>query len=236
MRTFCYKLSLPAALSLLLTAVLTVAAVPAAGQSTTEGAIAGTVFDTSGAVIPSAAVVLRNNGTNETINLTSDSSGYFKAPLVPAGAYTVTITAAGFGTYTANQVAVTVGSLTELQPVMKTGTASEMVTVTGEAPVLKMESPEISETLTVERDSKSATERRALVGSGSADARCSFRLQRFRTYFLPRDQPAAEQRRDRRRGRQPGLLFGRARANPRGIFNVANRHRRVPGQHRRVFR
>ncbi len=148
MRNFGYKFLLCAGVVLVLAVVLATGAGPAAAQSTTEGAIAGTIFDTSGAVIANATVTLRNTGTNETINLTSDSSGYFKAPLVPTGTYTVTIAAAGFGTYTANSVAVTVGSLTELQPIMKAGTASEMVTVTGEAPVLKTESPEISETLT----------------------------------------------------------------------------------------
>jgi outer membrane receptor protein involved in Fe transport len=117
-------------------------------QSVSEGAIAGTVFDASGAVISGAAVTILNVGTAETIHLTTDSSGYFKAPLVPAGTYTVTISDSGFGTYTATAVAVTVGSLTELQPVLKTGSAAEMVMVTGDAPVLKLESPEISETLT----------------------------------------------------------------------------------------
>jgi outer membrane receptor protein involved in Fe transport len=148
MRNFCYKILLSAGLAAVLTSVLILAAGPAAAQSTTEGAIAGTVFDASGAVISGAGVIMRNVGTDETIRLTADSSGFFKAPLVPAGTYTVTITAQGFGTYTANSVAVTVGSLTELQPVLKTGSTSEMVTVTGEAPVLKTESPEISETLT----------------------------------------------------------------------------------------
>jgi outer membrane receptor protein involved in Fe transport len=148
MRKSSYRFLLLAGMLMLLTSVLMVATVPAAAQSTTEGAIAGTVFDASGAVIPGAAVTIRNTGTNGTISLNTDSSGYFKAPLVPAGSYTVTIAASGFGQYTANQVAVTVGSLTELQPVLKTGSASEIVTVTGESPVLKMESPEISETIT----------------------------------------------------------------------------------------
>ncbi|MGC2301303.1 MAG: carboxypeptidase regulatory-like domain-containing protein, partial [Acidobacteriaceae bacterium] len=148
MRRLCYKFLSGAGFAFVLTWVLMLGANPAAAQTTTEGAIAGTVFDASGAVIPNAAVVMRNVGTDETIRLTTDSSGFFKAPLVPAGTYTVTITAAGFGTYTANSVAVTVGSLTELQPALKTGTTAEMVTVTGEAPVLKTESAEISETLT----------------------------------------------------------------------------------------
>ncbi|WP_058187560.1 TonB-dependent receptor domain-containing protein [Terracidiphilus gabretensis] len=117
-------------------------------QSTTEGAIAGTVTDPTGAIIPSAAVTLHNNDTNAEIKLASDSSGYFKAPLVSPGTYTVTISASGFGDYKATGVAVTVGSLTELHPELKTGSAVESVQVSGDAPVLQFESPEISSTLT----------------------------------------------------------------------------------------
>ena len=78
-------------------------------QSTTQGAIGGTVVDTSGAAVAGAAVTLHNDGTNAEFKLTADASGYFKAPLVPPGTYTVTIVAPGFGTYSAKTVAVTVG-------------------------------------------------------------------------------------------------------------------------------
>lgn len=126
-----------------------IGSVPAArAQSTTEGAVAGTVFDLSGAVVSGATVTLRNVDTNAVITLTTDSSGYFKAPLVPPGTYTITVNASGFGPYVAQGVAVTVGSLSSLQPVLKTGSAQESVTVTGEAPVLQMESPAVSSTLT----------------------------------------------------------------------------------------
>ncbi len=138
--------------SLLGMALLAVGSLYLAGnlvsQSTTQGAIGGTVLDPSGAIVPSAIVTLRNVGTNAEIKLTSDESGYFKAPLVPPGIYTVTIAAPGFADYKATSVAVTVGSLTELHPQLTTGTAVETVQVTGDVPVLKFESPEISETIT----------------------------------------------------------------------------------------
>lgn len=117
-------------------------------QTTTEGAIAGTVVDPSGGAIPGASITLHNDGTNAEIQLVSDASGYFKAPLVPPGTYTVTVKAKSFGTYSAKTVPVTVGSLTSLNPTLKPGEAMETVEVSGEAPVMHMESPEISETLT----------------------------------------------------------------------------------------
>lgn len=137
-----------AVLALLL---LLLAYVPiASGQSTTEGAIAGTVVDSTGAAIPGVAVAVHNNGTNAEIKLVSDSNGYFKAPLVSPGIYTVTVEAPGFGVYSAKLVPVTVGSLTSVNPTLKTGTVAESVEVNAVAPVLKLESAEISATLTTQ--------------------------------------------------------------------------------------
>jgi len=119
-------------------------------QSTTQGAIAGTVVDSSDAAVPNAAVTLHNEGTNAEFQLVADDSGYFKAPLVPPGTYTVTITATGYGQYSTKAVPVTVGSLTELHPVLRAGSTQESVEVTGVAPVMQFESPEVSSTLTTQ--------------------------------------------------------------------------------------
>ncbi|MDR3775262.1 MAG: TonB-dependent receptor [Terracidiphilus sp.] len=119
-------------------------------QTTTEGAIAGTVVDTAGAAIPGAAVTLHDNGTNAEIKLVSDSAGYFKAALVPPGIYTVKVSAPGFGVYTANLVPVTVGSLTSVNPSLKLGTVAESVEVNAVASVMKLESADVSATLTTQ--------------------------------------------------------------------------------------
>ena len=138
--------------SLLCLALITVVpcctVIPLAAQSTTEGAVAATVLDASGAVVSGAAVTLRNTATDAEVSLTTDNSGYFKSPQLAPGIYTVSIKASGFGEYKATGVAVTVGSLTELHPALQTGTAIESVEVSGDAPVLQFSSPEISETIT----------------------------------------------------------------------------------------
>ncbi len=117
-------------------------------QSTTEGAIAGTVVDPSDAIISGAAVTLRNIATNVTIHWSRMRRATSKRRWFRPGIYTVSISYKGFGDYKANNVAVTVGSLTELHPMLQAGTTIETVEVRGEAPVLQFESPEISETLT----------------------------------------------------------------------------------------
>src|SRR5258705_522749 len=66
------------------------------GQSMTQGAISGTVFDSTNAVIPKAAVIIHNDATSADVRLTSADAGEFRAPQLSPGTYTVTITAPGF--------------------------------------------------------------------------------------------------------------------------------------------
>jgi len=128
----------------LFTAMLALTAGFAKAQSTTEGAIAGTVEDSTGAVIPSASVTIHNNGTNFDHALTADSSGFFKVPLLEPGSYTVTISVAGFTAYKASDVIVQVGQLTTLTPHLSSGSAETTVVVTAETPQLNFESPDAS--------------------------------------------------------------------------------------------
>ena len=131
----------------LLLAALCVVANPLYAQSTTQGAIGGTVFDATEATVPKAAVTIHNNGTNAEIHLAVDESGFFKAPLVEPGTYTVTIVANGFRDYRATNVVVQVGQLTTLTPHLATGSSSQVVEVSAEAPVLNFESPDFSSNL-----------------------------------------------------------------------------------------
>src|SRR5262249_31358179 len=116
-------------------------------QSTTEGAIGGTVFDKSGAVVGSAKVTVHNNGTNAEQTVTADSSGYYRVSGLQPGTYTVTISGGGLAPYKAEQVIVQVGSLTEVSPHLAVGGTSEVVEVTAEAPQINYTTPEFAPTL-----------------------------------------------------------------------------------------
>src|SRR6202789_1116548 len=120
---------------------------PLLAQSSTQGAIGGTAFDTTEAVVPKAAVTIRNDGTNAEIHLTADDSGYFKAPLLEPGTYTVTIVAGGFQDLRENDVIVQVGQITTLTPHLSTGSASQTVEVTADAPILNFDSPDFTSNL-----------------------------------------------------------------------------------------
>jgi hypothetical protein len=117
------------------------------GQSTTQGAISGTVEDVTSAVIPGAAITIHNDGTSAEQHLTADGSGYFNAPLLEPGTYTVTITAGGFGNYKADQVIVQVGQVTTVEPHLKAGADNEVVDVSAETPTVNTESPDFTSNL-----------------------------------------------------------------------------------------
>ena len=127
-------------------ALLCVTATAVLAQSTTQGAIGGTVFDPTNAAIVNATVTIHNDATNAEQTLTSDASGYFKAPLLEPGTYTVTVAAAGFSGYKTD-VQVVLGQMTELTPHLATGSASTVVEVTSQAPVLNFDSPDFSANL-----------------------------------------------------------------------------------------
>ncbi len=128
-------------------ALLMLSITPAVAQTYTEGSIAGTVFDPSGAVVPNAAITIHNDGTNAEAHLTADGSGYYKAPQLPAATYTLTVNATGFAPFKEINVIVEIGATTEVSPHLATAGATSNVVVTGEAPILNFETPEISTVL-----------------------------------------------------------------------------------------
>src|SRR5260370_10444642 len=63
---------------------------------TNRGGISGTVMDQSGAVIPSAVVVIINAGTNETRRLIASDRGTFILENLEPVAYRIEVSAPGF--------------------------------------------------------------------------------------------------------------------------------------------
>jgi hypothetical protein len=116
-------------------------------QSTTDGAIGGTVYDTNGAVVANAKIIVRNNGTNAETTITTDGSGFFRASKLQPGTYTVAISQQGFAPYKAEQVIVQVGSVTDLSPRLAIGSSTETVEVTAEAPQINTTSADFAPTL-----------------------------------------------------------------------------------------
>jgi hypothetical protein len=125
-------------------ALLCVTATVVTAQSTTQGAIGGTVFDSTGAAVAGATITIHREATNAEVVVKSDASGNFVDPLVEPGTYTVTVAASGFEGYDAKSVIVQVGQTTTLLPHLTTGAATTTVQVTAEAPVLNFDSPDFA--------------------------------------------------------------------------------------------
>src|ERR1700675_4912218 len=78
------------------------AATPLANaQSTTDGAIGGTVTDPSGGVVPNASVSSENLGTGSKSANTTDESGRYQIIHLQPGFYAVEISANGFAAFKA---------------------------------------------------------------------------------------------------------------------------------------
>lgn len=114
----------------LLVAALVFALLPAALHAqVTTAALAGTVFDGSGAVIPNAEAVILNVDTGISRTMRTSGEGRFEAPNLAVGRYEVVVTATGFKTAIRNGVTLTVGQRAVLSFTLEPGALSEQVTV-----------------------------------------------------------------------------------------------------------
>ena len=111
----------------------------AMAQIAGSGAIQGTVTDSSGAVVPQAAITAINQATGvETPRQTTAAGLYVLSPL-PAGEYNVRVTATGFQTLIQENVVVDATSVVGLNLELKVGSTSEQVTVEAAGPALHTE-------------------------------------------------------------------------------------------------
>ncbi len=99
-------------------------------QSNISGDIAGTVTDSSGAVLPSATVSVTSVAQGDVKTVVTDKAGSFRVPLLSPGKYKVSVTAAGFETSTA-EATVSAGVITPVTVKLTVGQASTTIEVTG---------------------------------------------------------------------------------------------------------
>jgi len=112
-----------------------------------RGALAGSVTDTTGAVIPNAVIDATNEangGKNET---KSSSVGSYRFADLPIGAYTVVVKAPGFATTTSSGVLVQINSTSALNVSLNAGGVSDVVNVDASGLRLETESSDISGTI-----------------------------------------------------------------------------------------
>jgi Carboxypeptidase regulatory-like domain len=120
---------------------------PAAAQIGGQGAISGTVEDSTGAVIADAVVTATNVGTGVQTTRTSSGSGYYLISPLISGEYKIAVSAKGFATLLQDHVTVDALQTVGFSPKLTLGSATDTVTVTDAPPALETENGTLNMTM-----------------------------------------------------------------------------------------
>ena len=115
--------------------------VPALARGQASASIAGTVTDPSGAVLPGVTVEAASPALIEKVRVAvTDASGQYRIEQLRSGAYAVTFALPGFNTARRENIELTGSFTATIDVEMKVGAVEETVTVTGESPIIDIQS------------------------------------------------------------------------------------------------
>jgi Carboxypeptidase regulatory-like domain/TonB-dependent Receptor Plug Domain len=134
-----WNISVHASRALLRAAMLALCALPMYGQTASTGAIAGTVSDPSGALVPRATVIVNSQATREERDLTTDADGNFSVPFLTPGYYDLTVRQSGFEPLLLKAVQVRITEVNWLKVQLTVGGAKEQIAVSAQPPLLQTE-------------------------------------------------------------------------------------------------
>jgi len=80
-------------------------------QFAQRGSLGGSVFDSSGAVVPGAEITLLDVNENQSRKLAADKEGHFAFTNLTAGQYRLTASHEGFQTETSATITVNLGTV-----------------------------------------------------------------------------------------------------------------------------
>jgi hypothetical protein len=117
------------------------------GQATNSADVIGTVTDSSGAVIPSVSITIKNLDKGQTRTIVSNGAGLFDSgPLVPNDRYTFTFSRDGFATLQRGPMQLSVGQV-GMNVQLSVGQTTQQIVVNESAPLLQTTSAELSATI-----------------------------------------------------------------------------------------
>ncbi len=108
------------------------------------GSIVGTLTDQTGAVVPSATVIVTNTSTGLSRQATTDAAGYYAIPNLPEGTYDLSVNANGFRPYTQKGVIAPINAVTRVDPSIQVGALTEQVTVEATTAFLQTSKSDVS--------------------------------------------------------------------------------------------
>ncbi|HMC29225.1 MAG TPA: TonB-dependent receptor [Candidatus Angelobacter sp.] len=119
------------------------------GQVTASASLQGTIMDKTQAVIGNKAeVTLTNKQTGATRTAKTNDAGEYRFDLIPAGIYTIKVTAQGFSASEAKDVEVLIGRTVTQNFTLQPGAVSETVEVTAAAPLVDQTKTDVSTNIT----------------------------------------------------------------------------------------
>ncbi len=113
-----------------------------------NGAISGTVTDSSGAIVPSATVTITNKATGVGHTLQTDSAGFYSAEGLTVGQYMVKVTKSGFQTGVTDGIQIDPGTRRTNNVSLTVGEVSSSVEVTTNSQQIDTETSESGGTIT----------------------------------------------------------------------------------------
>ena len=117
----------------------------------TGGTITGLITDPAGAVVANAPVEAKNTATGVVLSAASSATGNYVLPALAAGTYEINANVPGFKKYTQTGVEVQQLQTTRVDISLTIGSATESVTVSESAPLLKTETGDVSHNVTTDR-------------------------------------------------------------------------------------
>jgi hypothetical protein len=113
-----------------------------------QGAITGVVKDASGGVLPGVTVEAASPALIEKVrSVTTDDSGQYRIVDLRPGAYSVTFTLPGFRTVRRDGIELTGTFVATVNADLPTGGLDETITVTGQTPIVDVQSVRVQQTL-----------------------------------------------------------------------------------------
>jgi hypothetical protein len=124
---------------------------PSAAGAQVLGTVAGNVKDASGAVLPGVTVEVSSPALIEKVrSAVTDGSGQYRIVNLPPGTYSVTFSLPGFSTVKRDALDVSVNFTSTVDAEMKVGSVEETITVTGESPIVDIQSAATARSVTSE--------------------------------------------------------------------------------------
>ncbi len=117
----------------------------------TTGTVEGTVADSSGAPVPKAIVIVRNNATGVEVRLTTNEVGYFRSADRPSGPYSIEVDHPGFKRAKVSGIKLDVNSQVRRDLELSVGEVSESVQVQASAVQVNTSNGTVATTITTEQ-------------------------------------------------------------------------------------